>query len=319
MKTDPITHGLIGASLAVLSGHPVSLNDPVFLSCTLGAMLPDLDIVTHLKGRLNYLLKHRGASHSLLALGGMALGLTTVIYSFYPYTSWSTLFFWTLVGTLSHGLMDVLNSYGAELLWPFLKKKLTVDMIMLTDPVVFTLLLTALGFSSLDPGSGPRFIELAFAGSALYLGHRELSKLKVRDMVMSAYHIANKDEVKILPAMYRPFAWNFLLQQEDLVRFGTIHHKVPRIERVLPRWNDEDPYVTAAMEGNLAEIFDRFTPYYHIVARAEDEECKVEFVDLRYWTKEDFLYTGKVLVTADCEIAEEKFYMTNRNRILLSY
>ncbi|MBC2724341.1 MAG: metal-dependent hydrolase, partial [Desulfosporosinus sp.] len=59
---DPITHGLIGIALSTLSGHSMQLYDPVFLGCTLGAMLPDLDIIAHVKGRLNYLLKHRGAS-----------------------------------------------------------------------------------------------------------------------------------------------------------------------------------------------------------------------------------------------------------------
>lgn len=305
--------------MAFLSGHAPSLDDPIFLASTLGAMLPDLDIVTHVKGRLNYLLKHRGASHSLLALGGMAVGLGSVLYSFFPATSWSTLFYWALLGTLSHGMADLLNSFGAELLWPFYKKKLTVNMIMLTDPVLFTLFLASL-VVSLNWPQATQAASLAFLGSGVYLMYRQIGRLKVREDLMARYGLNDKREVKVLPAMYRPFSWNFLLFQEQLVRFGTIRGKHPKVERTLPRWDEADPYVSTAMEGAVAAIFDQFTPYYHIVA-AEDEndECWVEFMDLRYWTREDFLYTGKVVMNSEGEIAQESFHTTNREGILLGY
>ncbi|MHB1651278.1 MAG: metal-dependent hydrolase [Desulfitobacteriaceae bacterium] len=320
LRTDPITHGLIGASLAVLSGHTIDPNDPIFLGCTLGAMLPDLDIVTYVKGRLNYLLKHRGISHSFLALGGMALTLTPILYSFFPQTAWNTILFWTLVGTLSHGIVDVLNSYGAELLWPFFKKKLTVDMIILTDPVIFGLFLTSLLVSAKMPTLGARSTLTAILAGVFYLSYRQIKRVKTRNAVMAAYHVENKKEIKILPAMYRPFSWNFLLLEKRFVRFGTIRHKTPEVERVLPHWDEQDPYVNAALEGILAEVFDQFTPYYHILTQeSEDDQCRVEFLDLRYWTKKDFLYTGKVLMNSDFEIFEETFYTPNSEGILLSY
>lgn len=282
-------------------------------------MLPDIDIVTHVKGRLNYLLKHRGASHSLLALGGLAFGLGTVIYSFFPETSWNTIVFWALVGTLSHGLVDLLNSYGAEMLWPFYKKKLTVDMIMLTDPVLFTLFLTSF-LVSLHFPQATQTAALAFAGSGFYLSHRYLGRLRLRNMLMQKYNLADKRNVKVLPAMYRPFSWNFLLFEKEIVRFGTIRNKHAKIERTLPRWDEADPNVSIAMEGAVAEIFDQFTPYYHIIAAEdENEECWVEFLDLRYWNQEDFLYTGKVVMNSEGEIAEEIFNTSNREGILLSY
>lgn len=305
--------------MAFLSGHAPNLNDPIFLASTLGAMLPDLDIVTHVKGRLNYLLKHRGASHSLLALGGMALGLGTVVYSFFPETPWNTIIFWALAGTLSHGIVDILNSFGAELLWPFYKKKLTVEMIILTDPVIFSLFLLSLLVSFFRP-EATQVAGIAFLGSGLYLIYRHIGRLKIREALMKRYHLTDVKQVKILPAMYRPFSWNFLLFEDDFVCFGTIRDTQTKIERVLPRWDETNPYVSTAMEGAVAEIFDQFTPYYHIVT-AEDENAEywVEFMDLRYWTRENFLYTGKVVMNSEGEIAEERFHATNREGILLSY
>ncbi|GAB6174627.1 metal-dependent hydrolase [Paradesulfitobacterium aromaticivorans] len=316
-KLDPITHGLIGVALSTLSGHSFSINDPVFLGATLGAMIPDLDIVAHLKGRLNYLLKHRGKSHSLPALGVMSLGLSGVLYAFYPETSWNTIFFWTLAGTLSHGLIDILNSFGAQLLWPFSKKKFTVDMITLSDPIIFLLFLIAALFSYSQLAI--KASASAFVLSALYLLYKELGRQETKNIVMSMYKLHDKNEVKILPALYKPFSWNFLIVQEHLVRFGTIRGQQPQIQRVLPHWDQDDPYIAAAMDGALAEVFDQFTPYYHVVSEHEEERT-VNFMDLRYWGKDDFLYTGQVLMNEEGEIAQETFYLfPNRDGILLGY
>ena len=320
-KTDPLTHGLIGAALFTLSGHPLQLNDPVFLGCTLGSMLPDIDIVAHVKGRLNYLLKHRGVSHSLIALTGMSLGLSAILYAMFPTTSWTSIFIWTLVGTLSHGLLDVLNSFGAKLLWPFSRKKFTVNMIMLTDPVVFTSFLGSLIISYNFPIIAQESTLMTFILAALYLAYRENRRLKLRKHLMSVYHIKDKSGVKVLPAMYRPFSWNFLLLQKNFVRFGTIRDQTPIILRVLPRWDNDDPLVLSALEGNLAELFDQFTPYYHLVTEQDvNDGCKVEFVDLRYWTKGNFLYSGRLVVNGNGEVSQETFYSApNQEGILLSY
>lgn len=318
---DPITHGLIGIALSTLSGHSIQLNDPVFLGCTLGAMLPDLDIIAHVKGRLNYLLKHRGASHSLIALNTSALGLGTALYLLFPTTSWLTVFFWTLVGTMSHGIMDLLNSYGAELLWPFSRKKITVDMIMLTDPVVLGSFLLSLIWSLLMPQFARDSALLALIFSSLYLGFRHWGRIKIRERLKIFYNLKEEDQVKVLPAMYHPFTWNFILFQEEHVSFGVIRNKIPSICRVLPKLSADNPSVANALEGNLAEIFSQFTPHYHVIAHyLDNEECIVEFLDLRYWAKGDFLYTGNVYFNLDGEISHEIFHpLPNQKGVLLSY
>lgn len=322
MVTDPITHGLIGAALSTFSGHPVQLNDPVFLGCTIGAMLPDLDIVTHLKGRLNYLMKHRGASHSILALGGMAVVLGSVLYTIYPTTSWTSIVFWTLIGTLSHGISDLLNSFGAELFWPFYRKKLTIDMVMLTDPVVFGLFLFSLLVSIIFPDVASDSTLAAFIFSSLYLTYREIDRRKTRKNLMQRFKIEDKKRIKVLPAMYRPFNWAFLIFGETEVRFGMVIEEQAKLLKTLPCCDQTDPSIVNAMDGELAEIFSQFTPYFHVLRKEEGTELKVEFLDLRYWDKEDFLYTGEVLMLPDGQIAEETFFpFRNRNStgVLLEY
>ncbi|ACL20978.1 metal-dependent hydrolase [Desulfitobacterium hafniense] len=320
LNIDPITHGLIGAALANLSGHPIQLNDPIFIGCTLGAMVPDLDIVTHLKGRLNYLLKHRGASHSFLALGGMALGLGTLVHYTFPTSSWLVVVFWTLIGTLSHGIADLLNSYGAQLLWPFYKKKFTVNMAMVTEPVIFVLFFSSFIVSFTRPEFGLYSSLTTFAVALIYLFIREMDRYKTRQRLEETF-VVPRGQVKVLPAMYRPFSWAFLLYEKDTVSFGVMKKKHAKILKVLPQWDSEDPLINNALEGELADIFNRFTPYFHVV-RTDSPETKVQFVDLRYWDKEDFLYTGEVCICPDGKITEERFYTfgsRNSQGIVLEY
>jgi inner membrane protein len=318
---DPLTHGLIGAALSTLSGHPIQLQDPVFLGCTLGSLLPDLDIVAHYKGRLNYLLKHRGESHSLIAFVAMSSVLSAILHIIYPSTPWLSIFLWTLAGTLSHGLTDVLNSYGAELLWPFMRKKFTVNMIMLTDPVVFVFFLISLLVSYNFPSLAQAATFSTIILVSLYLILREKGRLKVRNELMSLYQPELKSEVVVLPAMYRPFSWNFIVLQSDCVLYGTIKEKNPVILRILPQWDSGDPLVMAALEGNLGELFDQFTPYYHLVTQQSINNIwKVEFLDLRYWSKGNFLYSGQLNITENGEITQEKFYLSpDQDGVYLSY
>lgn len=313
---------MIGAALSTFSGHPIQINDPIFLGCTLGAMLPDLDIVTYFKGRLNYLMKHRGASHSFLALGGMALGLGSLIYAIYPTTSWGLIVFWTLIGTLSHGLSDLLNSYGAELLWPFYRKKFTVDMVIVTDPIVLGLFILSLLASVIYPSIAIYSSSTAFILSFGYLFYREFYRLKTRDRLMQIYEINDKAQIKVLPALYKPFNWSFLLFEDAEVRFGIVIGEKTQILKKLPRFDQSDPSIANAMEGGLATIFNQFTPYYHVLIKEEENQLKVEFLDLRYWDREDFLYTGEVLMLPDGQIAEETFYSFKRRNsegIVLEY
>ena len=75
---DPVTHGLVGAAVAVLSGAEVSFTNPFLIATTLGAVSPDLDIVYQSRGHYTYLKNHRGLSHSIpgLAFFASLIGIT---------------------------------------------------------------------------------------------------------------------------------------------------------------------------------------------------------------------------------------------------
>jgi inner membrane protein len=317
---DPLTHGLIGISLSAFSGHTLQISDPVVLGCTFGAMIPDLDIINYCKGRLNYLLKHRGASHSLVVTAAMSAFLSVALHTLFPGTPFGMIFLWTLIGVLSHVIIDVLNSYGAELLWPFVKKKFTINTIVLMDPGISLFFFSAMIATVRFPHWAYALNLGAFLASGLLLSGKILTRLKIRNRLIRDFHLTAQDEVKVFPALYRTFKWNYLIIQDSLIRFGTIRRGMPVLLRSLPVARQEDPYLAAVMDGMLANIFDQFTPYYYVSLRHTEDEREYQFLDLRYWTKGDFFYSGKVVLGANGEITEEAFIINPKHKnIALEY
>ncbi|GAB4266738.1 metal-dependent hydrolase [Thermincola ferriacetica] len=120
---DPVTHFLVGTVIAGVSGEKLSISDPLYLSTVLGSLMPDMDIVYQLRGHIAYLKNHRGMSHSVpgLICNAGLIALAVYLLSGYRFVA---LFAWALLGGLSHVFLDVLNSYGAQVLWPLSKKSI---------------------------------------------------------------------------------------------------------------------------------------------------------------------------------------------------
>ena len=106
-------HIKIALSLTVFT-----LNLPLIASAVVGSILPDIDSSTSIicsvipfSGRTFGRLRHRGITHSLVALS-----LTTIAsYLIFKSFSVSLGFF---VGYLSHILSDMMTVKGVELMWP---------------------------------------------------------------------------------------------------------------------------------------------------------------------------------------------------------
>ncbi|MCC7264538.1 MAG: metal-dependent hydrolase [Candidatus Latescibacteria bacterium] len=119
------THAAFGllctASLFALGGRPLHQDLPAISCALLGSLLPDLDSPHSALGRLLPFLSerierrwgHRGASHSLLALGGLGLLLLPLAFLRLP---WDAAL---MAGYLSHLVADCYTKSGAPLFHPY--------------------------------------------------------------------------------------------------------------------------------------------------------------------------------------------------------
>jgi inner membrane protein len=108
------THAFVGAALARLAPAGVSPTRLAIVAGTL-AVLPDLDVIAFPLGiAYGHMLGHRGASHSLVVAGLLALISARVCF---PRTCWRARSGWQLVGILalavgSHGVLDAFTDGG---------------------------------------------------------------------------------------------------------------------------------------------------------------------------------------------------------------
>jgi len=310
-QMDPFSHALIGANIAGLAGHQISFSDPVFLGPVLASMAPDLDIVMQLKGDLAYIQNHRGFSHSFPALLIWSGIITIVLHLTMPATvPIQTLFLVTAAGAFSHSLFDMFNSYGVRLLWPLVKRKIAFNVVSLVDWLIVTLSILSLII-------GTYRSSFAFSVWAVfmcaYILHRKWIALCLRRFLRNNYSEYEIQKVVILPARYQIFSWDFLVETKGLFMIGKIHafsygtEVCSKMEK--PKSN---PFIQAALDSSLGKLFSEFTPHFHVMYEEKDCQHTVQFTDLRYFHKNDFMHTGSICLDEQCCAIEQVFHPYNR-------
>ncbi|HEX3031519.1 MAG TPA: metal-dependent hydrolase, partial [Bacillota bacterium] len=202
---DPISHFIIGEGLATLGGQPFTWNSPIYLASGLGSVLPDLDIVFQLKGDIAYLRQHRGFSHSLLGnlLTGIILG--GLLKLFFAQASLLQLVLWSTIGALSHTMFDVCNSYGAQLLAPWSKRKFTLNLVQIFDPVLIAIFSLMLWIGHNDT-TRPAYMAALIP---LYLGTRWLMREHLRRRVKKHFGLKAPSRLVLMPSVLGLFNWDY--------------------------------------------------------------------------------------------------------------
>lgn len=152
---DNITHTLIGALLGetiarTTRSDPHGLPDTVrrnLLVATgaIGSNLPDIDVLySFIGGKVNYLLQHRGYSHTIigaLLLAAAAFALARWQLSRRGHTPSSRDLRWLTgvfaVTPLLHIGMDFTNNYGVHPFWPLSNRWFYGDAVFIAEPLLW--------------------------------------------------------------------------------------------------------------------------------------------------------------------------------------
>jgi len=209
---DPVTHTLVGATLA-----QAGLKERTALGTAtliIGSNLPDGDMLAYLWGGDTALWFRRGLTHGPLALVLFPLLLTGLVClwdwavrrrrgrAVVPVRPREVLLLSALaVGV--HLILDMLNSYGVRWLAPFWGRWFYGDTLFIVDPWIWTLL--AVGLWAARRGSrGPR---LALGVATAYVLLMGPSTLAVRGFVEREARRAGLDPQRIMaaPVAVTPF------------------------------------------------------------------------------------------------------------------
>jgi membrane-bound metal-dependent hydrolase YbcI (DUF457 family) len=165
---DIITHAGIG----LVEGSPFLADRPeLALGIIAGSVLPDLDSLCRLRGKMPFLRLHQTWSHALpvqllfiaaTALIAAILGLRAVELSLGLFA-----------GLLGHSLLDLTNTYGVAWLAPFSRRRFCLEWVFFIDATILVALVITLAAISpmwIRDRSVPSAYAEAFVGFlALYV------------------------------------------------------------------------------------------------------------------------------------------------------
>lgn len=180
---DTVTHGLTGWLIA--RAVP-SKEDRKWATAAVvvGSVLPDADHIASLFGSEAYLRMHRGISHSFAGTAVTSLVVALLLARFGKCKDLKKLYFLALLGQLSHIALDLLNSYGTQVLQPFSNVRVSFDLIFIIDLVFTGIVVAGLLLSRVRPARARAALVLlvSYVGLAAVLHARAAEA--VRDAAM---------------------------------------------------------------------------------------------------------------------------------------
>jgi inner membrane protein len=301
----------VGLTIAVLAGEPLSVANPAIIGCIAGAVIPDGDIIMQLKGDYVYLKNHRGLSHSIPMMFVYAGAITGLLWLLFGNIALGKVLMFALFGCFSHIALDITNSYGAQIFWPLSKKRITVDLLLIYDPMLIVLCLTIiLPFTrSIIP---PYVVVLIFA---CYLMLRYL--MKKRAQVVAFKNLGDKYKpvnFRIMPSMIGLIKWHFILSTGKEKVIGEVNIFPRRFRIIDIKKNLDKSLYKLAIETPIAKFFSQFTPIFHIDCEKKEGGYTFEFVDLRYYIAKDFLHHATAVINKDLEVVTSLFHPYTRSR-----
>jgi inner membrane protein len=214
------------------------------------------------------------------------------------------LFFWVFSGALSHILSDALNSYGAKIFWPLSKRKHSLSLITITDPVmvllpVISMILTVKGF---------HYGVYILAALAVYLASRII--MRIRGMTILKREFGDSYEIErisLLPSMIAGHKFHYIIDSpfsrivgeiDFLLRKVSVTARLDRIDSIRREH---------ILKSRAAAFFKEFTPIFHIAFEKAGSGYKALLTDLRYMLRGKFLHHATILYDEELNILDEKF------------
>ncbi|MFY9175933.1 MAG: metal-dependent hydrolase [Caldicoprobacterales bacterium] len=283
---DLITHGVVGLALGSLSGGPDIINNPLAIGALIGSVVPDGDIIYQLKGDYTYLKNHRGPSHSIVMGTVISLIVSGILRGIFSDFSFWSIFVWTFGAYMLHIGLDIFNSYGASILWPFSKKKIGSGLLLIFDPAL--LISSIVIFFTRGKHWGWIIASISFF--ILYLLFRLMLKRRVYKVLMKFFNHEKGQKIVVMPSMLRLFKWDFIMYQQKRIITGRVNvlRSYVYVRNYFERSNTQLENIV--LKTTIGEFFKNFSPHYHIEWIRDGEGHKVIFTDLRYYVRGSYMH-----------------------------
>ena len=295
---EPVTHVLTSLALSRAGlDRTTRLATPLLIAAGLA---PDLDWASLALGPRVYLACHRAATHSLV--GGAAVALVVAAGFYWIVRTYTNApvrigpaLLLSFVGVGSHILLDLSNSYGTALLWPFGGKRYAGDLTDWLDVWILLILVAGLGlpwlFRLVSEEIGARPSRRVNPGAitalvlvALYCGGRAVLHARALELLGSRmYHSAAPLLVGAFPTA-SPLDWRGVVDTRNTIETLDVSLSPDAYfdpDRSRTHFKPEpSPALDAARATRTAQLFLQQAQFPLGSVLARDEGYRVELRDL---------------------------------------
>ncbi len=208
---DPITHAASGAVLALTLPQKPATKWFVPLAALVAAS-PDIDII-FAPLPVDFLLLHRGITHSLAAVPFMALLLAFCMYPLWnkktphAFSYGKTVFFASIL-LLLHIWLDVITTYGTLVFLPFSEYRVRLNGVFIIDFLVTLPLLTAIYLGTKQrKWAVMALIWICIYPSACVFLRYHLEHITLEKLQASGQEVT---QITVLPDALAPLNWRVI-------------------------------------------------------------------------------------------------------------
>jgi inner membrane protein len=307
---EPVTHFMTGAVLA-----RAGLNRKAAyatLAMTLAAEAPDIDTLWSIGGPVAGFEHHRGITHTFLGLPFEAAIITAGVWLFHRWRvsrgrttlappRWGLLYFFSMIGMLSHLLLDWTNNYGIRPFFPFNPRWYAASIVFIWEPVVFVALLLALvapfffGLINSEVGARkPAFRGQGWAVFALLVmvslwGWRWIERDQAIRLAQAEY-CDGAPKLRLFASAFpgNPYAWAVIIETPDHYQIAHVDTLADRVTTAgLPDLIYKPPTTLATLVAKrswLGRVYLDWSSWPVVEQEATDPDgtATVTFRDLRF-------------------------------------
>lgn len=290
---DTLSHGLAGLAVGALrrpdggpgTGRPHSMTDRAVFWCTLiAAELPDIDVLLLPGGDLNHIRFHRSFTHSLPGVLVLVALLTLLARWRWPGARLKVVAGWSLFSMLvGHLLMDVVTSFGTQVLMPVVDTRFALDWVTDTEPLFVLPLLLAVVAGRYWPLWRRWALSAGLSLAILFLGWRGLTHQQLVGRVTADYSLREPVHgVSVRPIPWTLNRYQYVVDTPDGLHLGTVGAGWPiREERHLDKLPENDPVVAAARQDPRVRLILDFTRHPLITYRSDETGYDLFITDFR--------------------------------------
>ena len=213
---DPLSQGTVGAAFAQSVANKNNIFKIGFIGFLAG-LTPDLDVL--IQSSTDPILSleyHRQFTHSLFFIPFGSLIFAFLIFPLVKSSlSLKTVYFASLLGYATHGLLDACTSYGTQLFWPFSNERVSWNNISIVDPLFTIPILIFLVIAIKTKKKTFSFFGIGWIIFYLTLGYVQYERALSAAIELATMRGHNAERLTLKPSFGNLILWKSIYKHKE--------------------------------------------------------------------------------------------------------